>query len=315
MTTIGVNLSHHASICIKDNDNIEYYEEDRFNKRKYWGPSRETWDYRCFSKIKDFNFPFVFCSFDSENEYEEDVIKLLVKKYKIKDWCFDVKEHHLYHAYSGFYQSNFNDALVIVIDGGGSRFRRGTDLFDKIYQEYDSIYYLTKDNIKLLYRSYGAARYLFLPEKDNFKEIIESINDENPLYSCGVWEGETEYKLRSIPNPGFLFNLLCVKIGLGDGNDAGKAMGLSSYGNETDERNEDLAKQVQIATEKYTTNLIKKALKYDCKNIILTGGYALNCVNNYKYTQQFKDIDFFIDPVAHDGGTAIGAAVWYDNYR
>ena len=93
-------------------------------------------------------------------------------------------------------------------------------------------------------------------------------------------------------------------------------MGVASYGKLGGERDEDLAKQVQEETLKYTINLIEKALNHkDCKNIILSGGYALNCVNNYKYNQIFKDNNFFIDPVAHDGGTAIGAAVWYDNYR
>jgi len=93
-------------------------------------------------------------------------------------------------------------------------------------------------------------------------------------------------------------------------------MGLSSYGNSHGERDEDLAKQVQEVTEEYTINLIEKALTLgNTKNIILSGGYALNCVNNYKYTQYFKNVNFFIDPCPHDGGTALGAAVWYDYYR
>ena len=47
----------------------------------------------------------------------------------------------------------------------------------------------------------------------------------------------------------------------------------------------------------------------------LNSNVALNCVNNYKYTQYFKDVNFFIDPCAHDGGTYLGAVLWYDNYR
>ena len=43
MLTVGVNMSHHASICIKDGDKLEYHEEDRFNKIKYWAP-RKTLD-------------------------------------------------------------------------------------------------------------------------------------------------------------------------------------------------------------------------------------------------------------------------------
>ena len=60
---------------------------------------------------------------------------------------------------------------------------------------------------------------------------------------------------------------------------------------------------------------IMKYYKKNTRNIILSGGYALNCINNYKYTQYFKNVNFFIDPCPHDGGTSLGAAVWYDHYR
>ena len=131
------------------------------------------------------------------------------------------------------------------------------------------------------------------------------------------------YNVSSSYNPGLLFNHLCATIGtekiLKNGNvwnEPGKAMGLSSYGNSDGMRDEDLAKQVQEVTEEYTIDLIERALaSANCKNIVLSGGYFLNCVNNYKYTQYFKNINFFVDPCPHDGGTALGAALWYDNYK
>ena len=49
----------------------------------------------------------------------------------------------------------------------------------------------------------------------------------------------------------------------------------------------------------------------DSTNIVLSGGYSLNCTNNYKYLQSFPDINFFVDPVPHDGGTAVGCALEY----
>jgi carbamoyltransferase len=44
-----------------------------------------------------------------------------------------------------------------------------------------------------------------------------------------------------------------------------------------------------------------------CKNIVLSGDYALNCVNNYECIQEFPDINLYVEPVSHDGGTAISA--------
>ena len=46
------------------------------------------------------------------------------------------------------------------------------------------------------------------------------------------------------------------------------------------------------------------------KNVVLSGGYGLNCVANYWYLEQLKDegINLFVEPVSNDAGTAIGAA-------
>mgnify|MGYP003148514450 FL=1 len=60
--TIGVNISHNASICIKEDNSVEYYEEDRFNKLKNWEPTQENFDYISFKKIKNFNDMFIFSS-------------------------------------------------------------------------------------------------------------------------------------------------------------------------------------------------------------------------------------------------------------
>jgi carbamoyltransferase len=49
------------------------------------------------------------------------------------------------------------------------------------------------------------------------------------------------------------------------------------------------------------------------RDVVLSGGYFLNCSNNYEYIKRFPDLRFFVDPIAHDGGTAIGAAkyLWH----
>ena len=64
----------------------------------------------------------------------------------------------------------------------------------------------------------------------------------------------------------------------------------------------------------HTIRLIKQLLdKTGTKNVVLSGGYFLNCVNNYHYIKEFPEINFYVDPCSHDGGTAIGAAfyVWH----
>ena len=91
-------------------------------------------------------------------------------------------------------------------------------------------------------------------------------------------------------------------------------MGLAAYGKSKRDP-EAKATQLQIATKESTINLLEKAFSYSpIKNVVLSGGYALNCVNNYEYVKAFPEYNFFVDPVPHDGGTAIGAALWLDKY-
>ena len=50
MRTLGINISHNASICQVTDGKIDfYYEEDRFNKRKYYAPKHDD----CYFKVID----------------------------------------------------------------------------------------------------------------------------------------------------------------------------------------------------------------------------------------------------------------------
>ena len=286
--TVGVNISHDSSICIKKENSIEFYEESRFNKKKFWGPSANDFNYLSFKNIKNFDDAFVFACCGRLEDDHEKVIKNLCKKYKIKNFIFNEYMHHIYHACAAFHVSSFNEAMAKYKSYNNSRF---SDLHNDF-----------KNKNKLL-------------------KLIETCKNKyqiNNVLDYFYMKNDCLYRMTNNYNPGDLFNHLCNTIGLVtfDENEPGKAMGLSSYGNSHGKRDEDLAKQVQEVTEEYTINLIEKALTMsNTKNIILSGGYALNCVNNYKYTQYFKNVNFFVDPCPHDGGTALGAAVWYDYYR
>ena len=73
----------------------------------------------------------------------------------------------------------------------------------------------------------------------------------------------------------------------------------------------DMAYAVQTESEQMVLDLIRKAVKMSGnKNVVLSGGYGLNCVANYWYLEQLKDegIKLFVEPVSNDAGTAIGAA-------
>jgi len=73
----------------------------------------------------------------------------------------------------------------------------------------------------------------------------------------------------------------------------------------------DMAYAIQKESQQMVLDLILKAVKMgDSKNVVVSGGYGLNCVANYWYLDQLKDegINLYVEPVSNDAGTAMGAA-------
>ncbi len=74
----------------------------------------------------------------------------------------------------------------------------------------------------------------------------------------------------------------------------------------------DLAYAVQTESQQMVLDLIRKAVKETGeKNVVISGGYGLNCVANYWYLEQLKDedINIYVEPISNDAGTAMGAAL------
>lgn len=74
----------------------------------------------------------------------------------------------------------------------------------------------------------------------------------------------------------------------------------------------DLAYAVQTQSQDMVLDLILKSVeKTGCRNVVLSGGYALNCVANYYYLDRFnkENINLYVEPISSDAGTAIGAAL------
>jgi carbamoyltransferase len=98
---------------------------------------------------------------------------------------------------------------------------------------------------------------------------------------------------------------------------------LNDHGNTDDydvtllENRRDLAYAVQTQTQDLVLDLIIKACELTGeKNVVVSGGYGLNCVANYYYLNKLNElgIKMYVEPISNDAGTAIGAAmlVYYD---
>jgi carbamoyltransferase len=334
---LAINVSHDSSSCLlKDGEVIYYNEESRFNRIKHYS-ILDDWEnkFRVPSLYKVKNHTdvidyLVIASYRHHDDtraihnIEQSLYKLGIK---VKHTVYYPQHHHFYHAYNGYYSSGYRDAIVIVMDGSGA--------WDKEYKyrEIESIYTFTGNNVDELYK-----------HRSNKLKPDSCVQGKEERF-----EGTTLYSNRF--GCGMLFNNYCLITGLESGDNAGKLMGMSSYGNVTDQdewteivgehilfkdilyeqgaekfkfiqeggqysfqEKANMAKKVQEETKEYTIEKIKWAIeKAPSKNIVLSGGYFLNCVNNYAYLKEFPDYNFYVDPIAWDGGTAIGAGYYIAN--
>lgn len=223
--------------------------------------------------------------------------------------------HHIHHAYSGYHLSPYykddEDALIIVWDGGGCR-----ALWDEYptHQEIESIYHGTPDGtVTLLWQRLSNHR--FHGDMDNVFP-----NDVLCITACLADEEirieDVDYVLTSKPSAGMNFSNMSAALGTDElGRAAGKVMGMASYGRPIQNVHDQytVSQNLELDSFAHSCEIIRTALNYlpDSTNIVLSGGYSLNCTNNYKYLQSFPDINFFVDPVPHDGGTAVGCALEY----
>lgn len=76
----------------------------------------------------------------------------------------------------------------------------------------------------------------------------------------------------------------------------------------------DLAYACQTETQQQVLDLIIEAVRITGnKNVVLSGGYGLNCVANYFYLTELNKhgINLYVEPISNDAGTAMGAAMLF----
>jgi len=289
-------LAHDASICILEDDKITSYQmEERFSRNKH------DLNFDCIlNNLKDtfFNKIIITQHFLENYTYSLEKVKEKIQNLSYKELIVEKERHHLYHAYSGFYNSGFDEAICFSVDASGAILNNG-DI------EIESIYHLRRNqNEKQLYQR--TREFKTIKVNNNFWKYIFSIDENN------LSVGEKFCKYSEL----FGYNAI-------DG--AGKIMGLAQYKNHKQKlqypynskewkQRVDGSYNLQQETQNHILNLIKKYTEETgIKNVVISGGYGLNCVANYHYLKQLKDIDLYVDPICFDAGIAIGAAYYHSS--
>ena len=279
MRILSFSIGHDASATILENGRVSFYlSAERITRKKHCDRFIHVLKYLHTNRYTKFDLVAVNLYRLDDRKFEEPLKKLFRDEFQCKEVIFDYERHHIYHAYSGFYNSHFNDAICIILDGYGSSVSRN----GKLYIEIESVYYADRSGIVE-----KSKRYSIIP------------GDNQPT--------SVAYK----------FEILSKQIGF-DWYGAGKVMGLAQYKGYEDQLNKkwlthvDKCYEVQKSTQEEVISLIQNSIqKYDTKNIVLSGGYGLNCVANYEYLKQFPDYNFYIDPVCFDAGISIGQAYYH----
>ena len=166
----------------------------------------------------------------------------------------------------------------------------------------EAIFTIDKKQVKAHYKRCSNAR-------DDYFDNFEKVPAEKVDYAHDV-----EWSLTNKKIGGFKYLWYLHEAGFNE-NEEGQMMGIAPYkdkGTNLDKKVLELAHKAQEETLQDRIKLIEKAMTYsDCKNIILTGGYHLNCSNNFKLVKHFPKLNFFVDPIPYDGGTAVGGAFYY----
>ena len=302
---LGVNISHDCSFAYFENGVLkEYYEEARFNKIKHFKPVHPfyqgDYEYEVLKKFNKITFDAVaFVSHDRGNILiEKAYIDNILKQIKCNDVKFYIDEHHLCHSVCGFYFSDFEEALAISTDGGGERIENPE------FRVMESIVKINNKSIKKLYQQASNKKTQYFEESD----IVRERDIENKVYGFDL-------KMTNQLIGGLKYLFYSVEAGFPQ-NCEGQLMGIAAYKDKNtnlDKKVLEIAHKAQEETLEERIQLIKKAQTYsDCNNIILTGGYHLNCANNFKIVKHFPKLNFFVDPIPYDGGTAVGAAYYYE---
>lgn len=263
--------------------------------------------------------------------------------------------HHKLHAACAFYRSGFDEAVALIVDGAGTFIPMSFGNEKEIGWETESIFKCTRPSeITTLYKHIGlrgpsatfrvpdfSSTAYTEPEGATHECIVSDRAGITKAYEavtqyCG-WNaieagktmglfpyGKENSKIPKLFDESGDFPLVNRNLIIPTYPNAALVnSGLYSFLDETPEgdptlleNRRDLAYAVQTQTQEQVLRLIFKAVEMSgTKNVVISGGYGLNCVANYYYLQHLREhgIKIYVEPISNDAGTAIGAALLFHN--
>lgn len=296
----------HAGLTLDDLDAIAFYEKPflKFERLLETYLAHAPKGFMSFQKaipvwIKDKLF--------QKNEIIKSLSRFTDNTSGIKDKLL-FTEHHQSHAASSFYPSPFDEAIVLTMDGVGEWATTTV--------------------------SHGTGNQLKILKEIHFPHSLGLLYSAFTYY-CGFKVNSGEYKLMGlapygVPKYADLITDTIVKVAADgsfwlDPRFFNYATGLTMTSRRfhtlfgrgprpvesgIDTFYMDMAASIQQVTETIMLRIVNDlAQTYDCPNLCLAGGVALNCVANGKIVRSAAFDNVWIQPAAGDAGGALGAAL------
>lgn len=331
-TILGVSASHDAAACLMQNGRIaNAIQLERVTRTKHDGSGflddTSAADYCLHASMYSRSDVDVFAFNAQPLMPEYTGLSQPVRMPAFN--CFDPFDprclfvsHHLAHAAAAFYGSPFEEAVVVVADGSGGSTSGADDLAidGPALRDYlmaplqkrpehhvFSVYVFTRSHYELLHREYARSF--------NTRCGSSSIGETYAAVSQMLFRDwkEGSGKLMGLAPYGDAARVSDTLLRRGsDGMlhfDHAWKLDYAPPENGDAFAFRDLAARVQADLE--TALLERTTLAVErsgCRNLVFTGGIALNCVLNNRLRTESGAQAMFVLPASNDAGTAIGAA-------
>ncbi|MGG6268984.1 carbamoyltransferase C-terminal domain-containing protein [Leptolyngbya sp. AN03gr2] len=329
---MGINLGHERSVAIvKDGEIVVAIEQERLDRQKYslgylqQSPGDPTHIQLPAEAIR---YCLETCGIEMSDlatitgnmpgrDYAPEILRRALPA-EIAGKVQTIPSHHLAHAYSAYFPSGFDQALVLVVDA------TGTTTPDHRTESY-TLYKGRKHSLSTLHSETVVAHlaglstlgflYEYITRKAGFTSVVsESLThaeagklmglapfgQAQPNLQRWVHTIEDSFSLKISAYDIFL-EVAALEKYYDDGK--GKAY-LRPY-------LVDLAYKVQQELEQALLHIVGLAVKQTgLRKLCIAGGVGLNSVANYQLLQKLELEDIFIFPAAGDSGIAAGCGLW-----
>ncbi|WP_200333423.1 carbamoyltransferase C-terminal domain-containing protein [Thiocystis violacea] len=250
-------------------------------------------------------------------DYGPDILRRKLSP-ELADRVLRVPSHHMAHAYSAYWPSGFDEALILVVDASGSTTAdHQTESYSLYAAHGEDITEVYSHKIPAHLASLSTLGFLYeyISRKAGFVTEIGSaisIPEAGKLMGLASYGGRQHnwhrwIKLiegeKAVAIPAYDIFLEVAALEKHYDKQEGKAY-LRPY-------LVDLACKVQSELEEALLHIVAQAVRETgLRRLCMAGGVALNSVANYRLLRDLELDDVFVFPAAGDAGIAAGCALW-----